>query len=887
MGFDLENFGLGVLVGWGTAYGVYRARHAIRSARESVGKGAVTVQNSATRSADSRYISDLIEQCETSHLAGKLIKLSEIIVEPRFIPASEFDLGYEADEIQSVYRVIPNVPDHPYLQAPFNIETLSINELSIGSNALALLGLPGSGRTTALMAIALHSLGKVRFDPPPDSVQAKLDAEEAKLAEKERAVRVQERVVMEQRAKERLANEIGQAFSADADEEIKKQIPLFNRLMPVYVHFADLDTATREFGAEADPAEHIVRAVQYTVKRVTASTIPRNLYSRLTKGQILLLLDGYDELPEGERAAALIWLKAFREQYGQNFVIVAGPAQGYGPLLRAGLTPVSMRPWSDLDVQRSTERWAQAWGQIGKKRRNAKPPEEDLVRRARTNARALTPLEATLKIWAAYAEDAEMVGIEGWMRAFLNRQVANAETLLGQMSQIAALQFDEGFISSDRLQKLAIGGEAARSAAAETSENAETGKDKSDEKADSETTSPQGRMLGMLRNAGLLIRFRDDRYQFRHGLVAAYLASLTLKNASVETLSAKAVMKSWNSAIAYAALNCSLEPLVAKRMKAPADLLQENLVEMTRWLAYATREDEWRGNLLNMLGNMMIAPSQYPLIRERIAAALIDSRDKNVLLIFRKAARNMDPDIRRLACLGIGAVGDAEGLRDLTSLLNDQNENVQLAAALALGAIGSEDALQTMVMALTSGSEPIRQAMAEAFAAMPEEGYPTLFDAVTEEDFLLRRAAVFGLRRLRTTWALIAIYRAFLEDEQWYVRSAAQQAFQELTYGRSVSLTNAYPKPEEIPWLQQWAMQRGEPLPPGEGAQQMLLRALQDGDAPVRTLAASNLGQLGRADTIRALYAALRDGREEVRTVAYRALADLQVQIGQPLPSPL
>ncbi len=892
MGFDAENFGVGVLVGWGTAYALYRARHAIRAARESVGKGAVTVQNSATRSADSRYIGDLIDQCETSHLAGKYIRLTEIIVEPRFIPAPEFPSPQEKDEVESVYRVVPNIPDHPYLQAPFNIETLSINELATGSNALALLGLPGSGRTTALLAIALHSLGKVRFDAPPDAVQAKLDAEEAKLAEKERAVRIQERITMEQRAKERLANEVGQAFSSEADEELKKQIPLFNRLMPVYVHFADLNTATREFGAEADPAEHIVRAVQYTVRRVTASTIPRNLYSRLTKGQILLLIDGYDELPEGERTAALAWLKAFREQYGQNFVIVAGPAHGYGPLLRAGLTPVSMRPWSDLDIRRASERWAQAWAQFGKKRRNAKPPEADLIRRAQTNARALTPLEATLKIWAAYAEDAEMVGVEGWMRAYLKRQLPNAENLLNQVAQIAALQLEEGFISSERLQKLAIGGDASHQPAPETaSENPPEAtpakKGKKDEKADTETTSPQGRLLGSLRDAGLLIRFRDDRYQFRHGLVGAYLASLTLKNVSPEVLSARAIQRSWSSALAYAALNRSLEPLVAKRMKAPADLLGENLLEMLRWMAFANRNEEWRGTLLNTLGNMMVAPSQYPLIRERIAAALVDSRDKDALLIFRKAARNMDPDIRRLACLGLGAVGDAEGLRDLIPLLNDQNENVQLAAGMALGAIGTEDALQPMVMALTGGTEQVRQAIAEAFAAMPDEGYPTLFEAVTDEDFMLRRAAVFGLRRIRTTWSLIAIYRAFLEDEQWYVRSAAQQAFQELTYGRSTSLTGIYPKPEEILWLQQWAMQRGEPLPPGEGAQQMLLRALQDGDAPVRILAADTLGKLGRADTMRALYAALRDGREEVRTVAHKALADLQAQIGQPLPSPL
>jgi HEAT repeat protein len=206
---------------------------------------------------------------------------------------------------------------------------------------------------------------------------------------------------------------------------------------------------------------------------------------------------------------------------------------------------------------------------------------------------------------------------------------------------------------------------------------------------------------------------------------------------------------------------------------------------------------------------------------------------------------------------------------------------------MALGALGTDDALQPMVVALTSGSEPLRQTMAEAFAAMPEEGYPTLFEAVSEDDFMLRRAAIFGLRRLRTTWALVAIYRAFLEDEQWYVRSAAQQAFQELTYGRTVSPTIAYPKIEEISWLQEWATKRGEAVRSGEAAEKILLQALQEGDTTVRALAAASLGQLGKADTIRALYAALRDGREEVRTMAHGALADIQTQIGQPLPSPV
>ncbi|MFN8451118.1 MAG: HEAT repeat domain-containing protein [Anaerolineae bacterium] len=884
MGFDLENFGIGLVVGWASAYAVYRARHSIQSARESVGKGAATVQNSATRSADSRYISDLIEQCETMHIAGRFANLTDIIIEPRFLPSPEFAAPPENDVVQSVYRVVPNIPDHPYLQAPFNIETLSINELGTGANALALLGVQGSGRTTALLTIALHSLGKVRFVPPRDAVQERLDAEEAKLEEKERAVRVQERVVMEQRARERLANEAGLAFDKNADEELKNAVPLFNRLMPVYVHAADLNATSREFGSEADPAEHLVRAVQYSVKRVTASTIPRNLYSRLNRGQVLLLLDGYDDLPEDERPAVLVWLKAYLEQYRQNFLIVAGPAKGYGPLLRVGLTPVFMRPWSDLDIQRAAERWAEAWSQFGRKRRKSGTPDPEVVERAQIYSRGLTPLEVTLKLWSTYADDAKRIGIDGWLRSYMRRHVANVDELIGQMSLIGALQLDEGFISSSRLQALAIGGEIATKKAQPSAE--ETGAD-GKRPVDTETASPQGRLLGQLRREGLLIRYRGDRYQFRHPLLAAYLGSLAIKDASLDQLRSKAGQPSWSTAIAYSAMTRSLDELVRERMKTAPDLLLDNVVEMSRWLAYAEATVEWRGPVLNHLGNQLLAPSQYPYLRERVAAALIDSRDKNALLIFRRAARNMDGDIRRLACLGMGALGDPEALRDLSPLMNDQDANVQLAAGMALGAIGTEEALRPMVIALTSGTEQLRQAMAEAFAAMPKVGYPTLYDAVSDEDFLLRRAAIFGLRRLRTTWALVAIYRTFLEDEQWYVRSAAQQAFQELTYGRSASLTEAYPKPENIVWLQSWAARQGENVPPGEAANQMLLRALTEGDAPIRTLAASNMGQLGMADTMRALYAALRDGREEVRSTAHKALGELQLQIGYPLPAPM
>lgn len=900
MSIDIENFGLGLLAGWGSAYALYRARHLLQGAASSVSESASSAQNSATRSADSRYINDLIERANGSHLGGMAVKMTDIMVEPRFIPAPEFALPPDDEVIHDIFRVIPVVHDHPYLHASYNIDTLSIDELSTGSRALALLGLPGSGRTTALQAIALHSLGVVKFTPPQDKIQAKLDSEEAALSEKERSVRVQERILIEQRAKERLANEQGNAFDAEADEELRSALPLFRRLMPVYVHFADLLANGGDFGQEVDPAEMIVRAVQYNVKRVTAKTIPRNMYNRFNKGHILLLVDGYDDLPEFERPRALAWLNAFMDQYSQNFIIVAGPVTGFGGITRTGFTPVFVRPWSDLDINATADHWADSWQRMTKRgRRSANRPDQAAIDRVRANNRALLPLEVTAKIWASYTGQVDVPGYEGWIRAALSRLIPDDQPLAGllpRLAQLAAVQLEEGYITSARLQALSIGGIDGDTAPAETGETpvetppeaASGGENQKagDAEEDTETKSAQGRLLASLRKQGLLIRYRGDRYQFRHCLLASYLASLTLKQSSADELNSRLERPAWKQAVAYTALHTSVDRLVRKRLTAGADALHNNLLDLSRWIAYSPTDTDWRGDVLRSLGNLLIVPNQYPLLRERAAAALLDSRDESTILIFRRAVRNMNPYIRRLACLGMGALGDAEAIRDLKPLIRDQEMDVQLAAGMALGAVGTEEALEAMVVAFTEGTEQVRQAMAEAFAAMPEEGYPILAEAVEHQDMMLRRAAVFGLRRIRTTWALIAIYRAFLEDEQWYVRSAAQQAFQEIQYGRAESPTTPYPQAEAIPWLVAWAASRGETMPAGEGAQQMLLRALQEGEPPIRALAAENLGQLGLASMSKALYGALRDRQEDVRAAAHKSLADLQMQIGQPLPIP-
>jgi HEAT repeat protein len=882
MGFDVENFGIGLVAGWVSAYAVYRFRRQIQAAVASTRRGAAGVQNYATRSTDNRYIKDLIDLAETTHLAGKFVNLSEIMVEPRFLPAPELAAPPEDEVIHDVFHIVPQIPDHPYLHAVYNLETLSIDDLATGDRAIALLGLPGSGRTTALLSIALHSLGRARFHSYEDKVQKSLDAEEAALSEKERAARVKQRQELERMARERLSEQHGITFGEDVD---RSGVLRFNQLVPIYVHLANINISADEYGSQIDPAEPLVRAVQSQVGPITARALPLNLYRWLAQGKGLLLIDGLDDLPPDEQTQKLIWLRHLTQTYGDNFFIVAATPYGYGPLMRMGLTPVHLRPWHDMDIEQSLSRWTNTWPVIGgTRRRPAGLPDEAKITRARTNNRALSPVDLSLKIWSTFADDANVAGQEGWLRSYLARYLPAKQVLdsiLPHLAQIAALQIDEGFITLERIEQLirddAFGGAAL--------DEAEEERPKQTSKNAKEEASAQGKFLNMLRRSGVLIAYRGNRFQFRHSFIAAYLASLTLKNAPAEVIADQASDPAWSQTIAYAALHTSIEPAVRTRLSAAPDVLHNQVLEVSRWLAYAPANASWRGPLLKHLGNMLVAPNQYPLIRERAAAALIGTRDKSALLIFRQAARNANADVRRLACLGMGAIGSPESIKDLVALLEDQVNEVQLASAMALGAIGNDEALEAVVIALTEAPEAVRQAAAETLAAIPDEGHPILYDAISHDDMLVRRAATFGLRRTGTRWAIGALYRTFLEDTQWYVRSAAQQAFYDLQQEEDRG-PQSYPRPDSIPWLGDWAGARGENVPAGDGAVQVILNALHEGEPEVRELSARVLGQLGEVTSAKLLYNALRDRQEEVRAAAHRSLADLEMQLDQPFPAP-
>lgn len=905
MGFDVENFGLGLLAGWATAYGVYRARHLISSAIQSVNQQASSAQSYATQSSDSRYINNIVRFAQRNHLANTAANLTDILVEPRFLTAPPLAAPLEDIVTHSIFHVVPHIPDMPVLQEPYNIHTLSIDELSTGDRALALLAPPGSGRTTALMAIMLRALGRTQFKKPIDRVQQKLDAEEAALDEKKRAVRIKERVLLEQRAKERFAEERGMAI----DSQNEAGIPLFNRLMPVYVHLSDIRADEATYGKEIDPAEPLVRAVQRQLGRVAASTTPSSLYTRLNNGQVLLLIDGYDELAPQEQAAQIEWLKAFISAYRQNFFIITGSPEQHGVLTsEIGLTPVYLRPWSDIDREQAIDNWAAAWSRTGGRRSSVQTPDKEVVQLVKTNNRLLTPLDLTLKTWSHFSGNVEQDQFGEWVNSFIKRYLPTDQTeeeIAKYLVTAAALQLDEGYITRARLTTLldetlppaevsAVTDEPAIPTEPEipdplaelTQETEVKPEEKAKDKKAEKKVNPTDKFVATLYKNGLLVRYKGGKYRFRHPYIAAYLASQSLQDADESILAEKINLLAWRQAVTYSAAHTDLTPFVNTRMSNPTDIIQSNIMKISHWLKYAPQDVGWRMPYIKYLGKVFTAPNQYPLLRERAAAALLTTGDPNISVIFQQATQSIVAQIRQLACLGIGVLGEPEGASAIIPLLKDGGNDVQLAAALGLGAIRTEEALTALVDALTDGSESLRQAVAETLADIPLEGYPTLYDAIQDDEMIVRRAAVFGIKRLKSDWAVVAIYRAFLEDSQWYVRSAAQMAFQEMRFG-SGNGPHGYPPPEAITWLNEWAAKRQENIPPGEDANLILVKALQEGDDTVRALAARNVGQLGEVQMAKVLYNTLRDKKSDVRDAAHRSLADIQIQTGKLLPTPI
>ena len=871
MRFDPLSFVLGFLSSTGISLAIWRYRARLAAIQESAETQIEGTRQFVGRAADTRYYRDMLRYLQRQHVAGNLFNLTDLLLEPHLLlPVAPITLPPEGEVRQErdVFDVIPVYHDLPQSYAPYNIATITLDDLGAGDRHVAILGLSGMGKSTALTTLALMALGEVEFESLEDLTQKAIEEEEKSLTRQEREQRAKEREQIEARVMEKLHDihqqEREQTLQAQAAEHLP---PIAIRgLLPIPVHLNDIDFDVAAYGGKAeelDPAEPLARALQQHVTGVTAQVVGSVIYPALETGRAIVLIDGYDELAPAARDTYFYWLEQLLAAYGHNMIVIAGPVEGYETLVNLGFTPCFLRAWTADDYTRLANRWGRLWPTLEKGRRRAETLDEQTLRRITVDNRGRGILDVTLKIWTGLADDAREAGCVGWYDAWITRKLSNAGARQG-LPHLAQAVLEAGC----PLNRAALQDVLAQAFA--VPEGSKSG------------PKTEGIIDDLVKD-GLLLAHPNGTFSFPHLRIAGYLASEVLVEAGSEFAAECALEPAWQDALGFAASRINMTPVVYRKLSTAPDLLYSNLFDVVRWLPDAPVDAPWRGDLFKRLAAALMAPEQYPAVRERAMAALIAARDRNVLFVLRQALRSADPQVRRLACVGLGALGDPDAIKDLMPFLGDEDEDVQLTAALALGAIGTDRALEIMVHGLIEGSEELRRAVAEALAAIPGEGHAVLRDGIQSDDIMIRRATVYGLSRVRASWALVALYRTMLEDEQWYVRTAAEDAF---TAARSPENDGprAHPEADSLGWLIHWAADRGEGVPAGVNARQILVRVLQEGQPMHKIIAARTLGNLGHVGALKPLYAALRDRHPQVRGAAYAALADLQMRLGAPLP---
>lgn len=671
--------------------------------------------------------------------------------------------------------------------------------------------------------------------------------------------------------------------------------------VPLYLYLPALDWAPPPDGKKAlPPTQRLIQGALQAVGAPASAATP--LRQALQAGGALVLADGWDELDPAAQEQATLWLAKLVDALPGNIWVVTVGAQRYAPLAHAGFVPLHLCPWDRPEVRDFLTRLPTP------ENFPLERATEDLTRvLKRTNSLLDVALCARWLVENGTVppkrSDPFRQHVEKWANGLPNfPELEQTGPVVPQdiLRTLARNLQEEGRFTCSRQeveefirqQRLPPAQEAAAPPEDESAPEMEltSPADESSPEAAPPPPSPAPKpkriqaalasfLKAFLAPGGPLVACAPDRYRFAHPLWQAVLTAEALAS-SPDLLIAHLDDPSWLAVADFYAEMGGMEPVLRAWLSRPDDLWQTRLRTAARWAALAPSDAQWRNGVMALLGRSLLAPGLSEESYQRLAEALIWTGDPGVPLFLRHALRNPNPTVRALAARMMAVLREGADLSGLAKALADPDETVRIAAVQALGEIGVPAAMEWLIHVLESGDETLQVAAARALARQGEEGYRALREALQHEDFMVRRAAAYGLGEIDALWARELLEKAAREDPQWIVRSAAATVLSEREQKAKPTPPPAPPVPWDMGWLIAWAAKQGEGVGIGEAVFGPLLRALAEGPAPIRRAAAQTLGWVGRSEHADALRRALNDPEPDVARMALWALEELSARYG-------
>ncbi len=836
---DPSSFVLGLLIATIFWWVVARARPLWREIRENLARQREESQVLRMSNVEEDHRRITLRRAQGMHLAASLFSLDEILIEPRLLaPGPRVEPGSAVGSEDAVTLTLPYMPSWPEMAAIYDAPTLTLGEALSGGRNLILIGQPGMGKTVALAHLA--------------------------------------------------------SLSANRTE----QLGSLQNAVPFLLHVGDLRLPV---AGERNVLDRIIEMTAEEASVLNLRKVPAFVQTTFRAGRALLIIDGFDELTSHGQSEVSGWLGAILREYPKTRVVTSGAPEYLDGLPALGFCPLALAAWNKRRRTEFVRQWTDVWTRYvaveawAQDRIEAADP---LILELWLSAenQNLSPLELTLKIWAAFAGDSAGPHILDWMAAHVKRlspantPIAALETLAMEVMLTAQPLFDprharawvKQFELPEEAESIPDEDTEPKSDEAKT-----TGRAEKRRQGHGKAPSPTPGLLGRLAASGLLISHPDSKMRFVHAVFGGFLAGRALSGYKAQdTLLNQPDWIGKLLAMRYLATQGDRGALVAASMLEWSRLpMQRPLFTAARWLRDSPPQARWRSQLMSALA-LQLQTEGLPLaLRAQALSALVASEDPGTAALFRQFLNTLSFELMALAALGSGAVGDNKSIPTLIGILQTPSSSARRAACLALVSIGTTEALEGVAQALLHGDEELRRAAAEALANDPGEGHAMLRDGATMKDILLRRAVVYGLARVHERWADEMLEKIRIEDDQWVVRNSAHEVLE----ARNITVDPRIPRPLKPPsenaWLIAFAGSQGVGISPGAPATDVLLAAMKSTKVEERLGALEYLKQHPSDGIVRAIYGEMFGNDSETREAAYLALWEIGAS-GYKLPHP-
>jgi HEAT repeat protein len=790
-----------------------------------------------TNSLEENHRRITLRRAQGMHLAAPLFALDEIIQEPLLIaPPQVVEPGIPLKFEDVISQTLPYLPAWPEIAAAYHAQTLTLPQALSGNTNIVIIGQPGVGKTVALAHLATLAANR----------SEKLEA-------------------------------------------LKNTIPFFFHVANLKLPIAD----------PKDALAPLIEAASEHAPILDLGRLPNFVQNTFKNGEALLLIDGFDEIAPENQQGVTDYFKIIMQNYPKTRIVTTGSPEYLGGLIALGFTPLTLMTWSARENEKFIERWGELWSQTVAMEAWAQTGPEQVdpillnVWLSADNAN-LSPFELTLKAWGAYAGDSlgphvlESIATHIRRIAPANTPLAALETLAMQVVVNVQPVFDprvaRAWVKSFEVVEEKLEGETTGETVEETPEETSAKPQKGKKKVEKVATPSSG-LLGKMVSSGLLAAYPNNKMRFVHPVFAGYLAGRALVNYNVEVDILN--QPDWSGkylAMRYFAAHGDASKLVQALLGFSRLPMHRPLFAAARWLRDAPHNAPWRGKLFGALAAILQTEGIPLNLRGQAMAAFVVSNDPSAMTLFRQFSTTTAFELVHLAALGSGAMRDPKAVQLLERAVNAPSQPVRHAACMALVSIGTNEALETVAHTLLNGDENIRRAAAEALANDPGEGHAMLRDGITISDILLRRAVAYGMGRVNEAWAVEALQKIQIEDDQWVVRNAATEVLDSKTSAGSRA-PRKLKAPSESPWLIEFAGKQGMGISPGVPATDILLLALKSEDADTRLAALPYLKFTPNEGVLTQLYDAMYKDDPELREAAYNILWELGTS-GVKLPHP-